>query len=168
MKRKISLRRAQAGFSLIELLIVVAIIGILAAVAGPKLLENLKLGRQTAAINSLRTIYQNEAQYHAMRGKFATLRELNEAKLLDANYANGGSVSGYIYTSTEATQDQYCIQATRQNPSTAHRDFNVTEDGTIRYVETKTPAPIPRGEGSPLSETSTGSGSGADAQPPKQ
>jgi type II secretory pathway pseudopilin PulG len=148
------------------LLIVVAIIGILAAVAAPRLLENIKLGRQTATINSLRTIHQNQAQYNAMRGKFATMKELQEASLIAGNYANGTPVSGYVYNSTEATADQYCVQATRQAPSTAYRDFNVIEDGTIRYIEAKTPAPVPRGEGSPLSETGTGSGAGT--QQPNQ
>jgi len=171
MKRKKSSRRAQAGFSLIELLIVVAIIGILAAVAAPRLLNYLKLGRETATINSLRTIHQNEATFSATRARFGTLKELQEFGLLDPNYANGAGVSGFVYNSPEATADKYCVQATRQTETTANRDFNVIEDGTIRYVEAKSPAPIPHGEGTPLSETggttTPGAGAAPAAQPPK-
>lgn len=151
-------RRTQAGFSLIELLIVVAIIGILAAVAAPKLQEYLKLGRETAAINSLRTVHQNQAQYSAMKGKFGTLPELNQAGLIDAAYGNGSPVSGYVYTSPEADSDKYCVQATRQAATTAYKDFNVIEDGTIRQVESKTPSPVPHDGGTPLQGAGAGAG----------
>src|SRR5262249_53783409 len=124
-------------------------------------------------INSLRTINQNEAQHHAMRSRFGSLKELQEAGMIDPNYANGVGVSGYVYNSTEASADKYCVQATRQTETTANRDFNVIEDGTIRYIEVKSPAPIPHGEGLPLSDTggsaapAAGAGSAAPAPAPK-
>jgi prepilin-type N-terminal cleavage/methylation domain-containing protein len=157
MKRKKEFRRAQEGFSLIELLIVVAIIAILLMVAVPEAIESFKTGRESAAMQTLGTIHKAQVMYHTRKQRFGTLKELNEAGLIISSYVNGAAVSGYIFSSAaEVTQDKYCVQATRQAPSSAYKDFNVTEDGTIRFVESNTPTPIPHGEGAPLASAGTG------------
>jgi hypothetical protein len=139
--------------------------GILAAVAIPRVLKNLQIGRQFEAAQTLIIIQINQTQFQATRQGFGTLKELSEAGYIDSKYASGATVNGYIYASVgETTKDKYCIQATRQSPSyTEGKDFNVTEDGGIRFVESKTPSPVACGQGSPLG--GAGSSAGAGAQP---
>lgn len=162
MKRKRSFRRQQAGFSLIELLIVVAIIAILATVAVPKLLKILETGRESAAMQNLRRIYETQTLYQTRKQRFGTLKELAEEGLIDANFASGNPISGYKFASSaDATQDKFCVQATRQSPGTASRDFNIDQDGGVRYVESKSPSPIACGEGTPILDTGAGTTAGA-------
>lgn len=107
----------------------------------------LELGRETAAIQTLRTIHNNQAQYAAMKYCFATLAELNQAGLIDSDYVSGKTISGYRYHSSDVTGDTYCVSAYRTRPACGGRDFIVCEDGDIRYVESANPRPLKRGEG---------------------
>jgi prepilin-type N-terminal cleavage/methylation domain-containing protein len=161
MKRKRSFRRQQAGFSLIELLIVVAIIAILATVAVPKLLKILATGRESAAMQNLRRIHETETLFQTRKQRFGTLKELAEEGLLDPSFAGSAPISGYIYTSAaEVTQDKFCVQATRVTEATASKDYNIDQDGSVRYVESKSPSAVACGEGTPMS----GGGTTAGAQ----
>src|SRR5436190_11370460 len=71
------LQRRRRGFSLIELLIVIAIILIIITIALPRLSRARMYSQETAAIAALRTIHTAQVQYYSQFGKYAaSLTEL--------------------------------------------------------------------------------------------
>jgi type IV pilus assembly protein PilA len=114
------LRRRSRGFSLIELLIVIAIILIIATIALPKLNRARMFAQEAAAIQAIKTIHTMQAQYFSQFGKFAsTLTEMGPppsgsptaaaADLIPGDLA-AGEKSGYRFT-LQATPVGYTISA---------------------------------------------------------
>jgi prepilin-type N-terminal cleavage/methylation domain-containing protein len=140
------------GFSLIELLIVVAIIGIIAAIAIPNLLASRRAANEGSAESSLRTINSAEAVYQATagNGKFGTLAKLNGVDLIDANLGVApNKKSGYTFECLAANIDAgppatYFATGVPSNTSTGtrtgHHSYTITEAGILRGKVTDTAA----------------------------
>ncbi len=92
--------RTARGFSLIELLIVVAIIGILIAIVVPAYNKAIQKTNETSAIKTLKAIQEEQAQYSlSTKGNYGTFDELLKAGHLDKRFAGEAPVvDGYIYT----------------------------------------------------------------------
>ncbi len=143
--------KQQKGFSLIELIIVILVISIIAAIAVPNLLSARRNANEAAAISALRTIHQAEATYQISNtiGNFATFAELNSKGLIhnelsDATNA-ANAKSGYVYTlnSTPVTGGENSVFDCDAQPvlhpsvspfaATGNRRFFIIETGVIFY-----------------------------------
>ncbi len=106
--------RSQSGFSLIELLIVVAIILVIAAIAIPNLMRSRIATNEASAVNSLRTLTTAENTYYTSYPTFGfacSLKALGGGKnppdqtaagLIDNSLSNG-SKAGYTFTNGVCT-----------------------------------------------------------------
>jgi prepilin-type N-terminal cleavage/methylation domain-containing protein len=129
------------GFSLLELLIVVAIILVVATIAIPSLLRSRQLANENSAVANLRTISNAEAAYlSASGGYYGSAANLVNTQLLDDRFA-GGSLSGYRYSIT-ASRFAYTAMATPVSGNMGRYGYYMIVDGVIRYSTTLTMAPI--------------------------
>ncbi len=148
-------RRRQAGFTLMELLIVISIMLILMLIAIPNMLNLRSQANETSAIQSLRAIYQSQIQFqtnYPANGFACSLQALGgdsasgppnaqNSQLLQHDLATG-SKAGYLFNivncskTTVNNQDMYTSYEATAVPQavgkTGHRGFCIDITGEIK------------------------------------
>jgi type IV pilus assembly protein PilE len=131
-------QRKIAGFTLMELLVVIVIMGILAAFASPSYTRSIRRARAKDAINNLTAIHAAQLIYRSLNGSFITCADV--AAINNLNGANSLNVipNGATYTCPGAPVSCTAVSA----------DFTVTADLTAAISPGTNPTCTPTVAGS--------------------
>lgn len=139
--------KKKSGFTLIELMIVVAIIAIIAAIAIPNLLRSRMSANEASAAGGIRTISTGETSYQAAgieidattgTGQYGDIDELGSGNtpFIDSALSSGAK-SGYIFEVTEqddAAAPTFSATATPASDNSGIKQYFVDTSGVIRFT----------------------------------
>ena len=144
--------KREQGFSLIELLVVVVIVGVIAALAIPGLQRARRYAQAGSAIQSLRTITTAENLYERRFKVYATLTDLVPEGTIDVNLGNGFK-SGYAFVlvlvlDVNGKATHFKVNSDPEADAATTDHFFVDDTAVIRHQEgapaDENSPPIPR------------------------
>lgn len=129
-------RPPERGFSLIELLIVVAVISIISAIAIPYLVAARQAANAASAVASLRLIHQSQSSYRSSSGVYTDRQTLINTGFLNDPALASGEKQSYQFTITPDANDphlDYEAEAVPLSlPTTLWYYYFVNATGVIR------------------------------------
>ena len=122
----------KGGFTLVELMIVLAIIAIIAAFAIPNLMKSRMSANEAGAIGTLRTLVTAEATYMNRYNRYGDITELNWEELVEDSIQSGEK-SGYYYGEiTTNSEFAYCFGAIPMDDGrSGEKEYVTTQAGTV-------------------------------------
>jgi prepilin-type N-terminal cleavage/methylation domain-containing protein len=138
---RLSASSGQKGFSLIEAVMVFAIIALLSAVAVPSLMKTKEAAEKASLIVGLRGMHTDQVSYHTTRNRYARLDELNEYAGSLYGQMNGSILQrkDWIYlmtpTPTNATlKTRYQTLAYQMRGGRITSAYMIAQDGVIQTL----------------------------------